>query len=75
MDHAAATRALEEFVVDNDELLELEAQIGRFNVFDALGIVRAEIRHSAFLRWLLDPSESHGLGTMVLAPGAHGHPA
>ena len=49
-------------------MLELEAQIGRFNVFDALGIVRAEIRHSAFLRWLLDPSESHGLGTMFLRP-------
>ena len=63
-----AVRALERFVVDNDELLELEAQIGRFNVFDALGIVRAEIRHSAFLRWLLDPNESHGLGAMFLRP-------
>ena len=41
--------ALEQFVVDNDRLLELEARIGRFNIFDALGIVNAEIRHSNFL--------------------------
>ena len=58
--------SLEQFVVDNDRLLELEARIGRFNIFDALGIVNAEIRHSNFLAWLLDPSESHGLGGLFL---------
>ncbi len=61
-----AVAVLERFVVDNDELRELEAQIGRFNVFDALGVVRAEIRHSTFLRWLLDPNESHGQGALFL---------
>src|SRR5690606_12205461 len=59
-------QALEAFVVDNDALLELEARIGRFNIFDALGIVRTEIRHSNFLAWLLDPAESHGLGGLFL---------
>jgi hypothetical protein len=54
--------ALERFVVENDDLLELEATIGRFNIFDALRIDRAEIRHSNFLAWLLTPSESHGQG-------------
>lgn len=58
--------ALERFVVDNDDLLELEARIGRFNIFDALGVVRAEIRHSNFLAWLLDPNESHGAGHTFL---------
>ena len=58
--------ALEQFVVDNDRLLELEARIGRFNIFDALGIVNAEIRHSNFLAWLLDPGESHGMGGLFL---------
>jgi len=55
-----AVAALEAFVVDNDDLLELEATVGRFNVFDALGIARQEIRHSNFLAFLLDPDESHG---------------
>jgi hypothetical protein len=58
--------AMERFVVDNDALLELEERIGRFNIFDALGIVRTEIRHSNFLAWLLDPNESHGQGSLFL---------
>jgi len=35
---------LERFVVENDDLLDLEAIVGRFNVFDALGVVHEEIR-------------------------------
>ena len=58
--------ALERFVVENEPLLELEERIGRFNIFDALGIVRAEVRHSNFLAWLLDPNESHGHGALFL---------
>lgn len=57
---------LERFVIENDDLQELEARIGRFNVFDALGVARAEIRHSNFLAWLLDPQESHGHGDLFL---------
>lgn len=63
---AQAITALERFVVDNDDLAELEAEIGRFNVFDALRVVRQEIRHSNFLAWLLDPAESHGQGQVFL---------
>lgn len=37
-------QALERFVVENDDLLSLEEQIGRFNIFDALSIARVEIR-------------------------------
>ena len=33
-----ALEALERFVVENDDLLALESLIGRFNIFDALGI-------------------------------------
>lgn len=58
--------ALEAFVVENDDLLDLEARLGKFNIFDALGVARAEIRHSNFLAWLLDPSESHGQGQVFL---------
>lgn len=59
-------QALENFVLDNNDLRELENRVGRFNVFDALGVIRTEIRHSNFLAWLLDPSESHGQGTLFL---------
>lgn len=63
---ADSIAALERFVVENDDLLALEARLGRFNIFDALGITRAEIRHSNFLAFLLDPSESHGQGPVFL---------
>src|SRR5262245_45610416 len=59
-------QALERFVVENDDLLALEEQVGRFNIFDALGVARVEIRHSNYLRWLLTPSESHGQGDLFL---------
>jgi hypothetical protein len=59
-------KALEAFVVDNDDLLALESIIGRFNIFDALSIARAEIRHSNFLAFILDPAESHGQGQVFL---------
>lgn len=57
---------LEQFVSDNDDLIELEDRIGRFNAFDALRIARTEIRHSNFLSWLLTPSESHGQDELFL---------
>lgn len=63
---AEALAAVERFVVDNDDLLDLEARIGRFNIFDALRIDRVEIRHSNFLGWLIDPAESHGQGALFL---------
>ncbi len=56
--------ALERFVVDNDDLLKLETRIGAFNLFDALGSVRTEIRHSNCLAFLLDPAEAHGQGPL-----------
>lgn len=58
--------ALEALVVDNDDLLELESLIGRFNIFDALDVARREVRHSNFLAFLLTPAESHGLGQLFL---------
>jgi hypothetical protein len=38
-----------------------------FNIFDIIGFdARREDEYSALLRWLLDPGETHGLGTDVL---------
>lgn len=57
---------LEAFVVNNVELYELERMVAGFNLFEAIGAVRREERHSDFLAFLLDPSASHGLGSAFL---------
>ena len=57
---------LESFVVDNEDLEQLEALLAEFNIFEALGAVRQELRHSDFLAFLLDPSQNHGLGDSFL---------
>lgn len=59
-------QALEEFIVNNSDLERLEDMVAGFNVFKILGIERSESRHSAFLAWLLDPNENHGLGDYFL---------
>lgn len=61
-----ARLALEKLVIDNAELDRLEARLGRFNLFEAAGLVRHEIRHSSFLAFLLDPNQPHGLGDSFL---------
>ncbi len=62
---SSQTRALEAFAADAD-LLHLESLLKRFNLFEAVGVVRHELRHSDFLAFLLDPGQSHGLGTAFL---------
>lgn len=57
---------LEQFVVNNPDLERLENIINSFNIFEALDIVNYEIRHSAFLAWLMNPQETHGLGDYFL---------
>ena len=54
--------ALRSFIDDNEDLERLETLLDQFNLFESLGLVRHEIRHSSFIRWLLDPSGTHGLG-------------
>ena len=51
---------LEKFICD-ENLKKLEKTFGQFNIFDCLKLTRAEIRHSNFLAWLLNPNETHGL--------------
>ncbi len=55
-------QALEAFLLDNPELDQLEALLDEFNIFEAIGAVRQEVRHSDFLAFLLNPQERHGLG-------------
>jgi hypothetical protein len=46
--------------MDINELEKVEAQTSKFNVFETLGIVNMEIRHSNVLGWLFSPNEQHG---------------
>jgi hypothetical protein len=68
-DHPAILDALNRFVSDLDgdgELERLEDELRDFNLFVALGAVNAELRHSSFLAWLLDPNENHGFGDIIV---------
>ncbi len=49
-------------VADGDFLL-LKERLSRFNPFAVLKVKDFEIRHSNMIAWLLDPAESHGLGS------------
>lgn len=60
------TEALAKFVVENEDLERLEALLAEFNLFEAIGAVRQELRHSDFLAFLLDPSGNHALGDLFL---------
>lgn len=62
----AQMQCIDRFLADNPQLEQLSANLSTFNVFRALKIEHAEIRHSNVLAWLLDPEESHGLSDVVL---------
>jgi hypothetical protein len=47
-------------------LKELRGILDEFNSFEAIGITHQEIRHSAFLAFLLSPKANHGLGDRFL---------
>lgn len=68
--------ALTAFCVNNPELDQLESMLAEFNIFEAAGLTREEIRHSRFLSFLLDPRGAHGLGelfaTRLLQAAVHG---
>jgi hypothetical protein len=59
-------RALQSFIVGNQELAQLEVLASRFNIFEALGVVRDERKYSNFLGFLLNPTADHGLGDRFL---------
>ena len=60
------TELLESFLIENPDLERLELLLDEFNLFEAVGVVRQELRHSDFLGFLLDPRQPHGLGDTFL---------
>ena len=65
-DQAKERKILESFVVNNKDLEALEAKVSRFNIFEAVGMARQEIKHSNFIGFLLDPSEKHQLKDLLI---------
>jgi len=57
---------LQDLVVNNPALEKLENHLNRFNIFEALGAVHQEIRHSEFLAYLMSPRQNHGLGDVFV---------
>jgi len=59
-------KILQDLVINNPELEQLEGLLDRFNIFEALGAIRQEVRHSDFLAFLLNPRQNHGLGDLFI---------
>ena len=57
---------LDQFIKSNADLERLETLLNQFNIFEAVGMVRQEIRHSHFLAFLLSPAASHHLDDIFL---------
>lgn len=49
-----------------EELEELRAPKGEVNYFTATAMLTQEIKHSAFIAWLLNPDKEHNLGSVML---------
>jgi hypothetical protein len=56
---------IQEFLLD-EAFLALDRHLHTFNVFDVLNLKEFEIRHTRFLAHMLDPNETHGMGTNFL---------
>ncbi|MGF7162830.1 hypothetical protein FHS85_004485 [Rhodoligotrophos appendicifer] len=53
-------------LIDDPSFHDLHNRMDKFNLFEAIGGVRAELRHSNFLGFLLSPARPHGLGSQIL---------
>jgi len=57
---------LEDLIFNNADYKNLQAYLGDFNIFDAVGMSSQEIKHSAFLAYLFNPTTPHYLGDTFL---------
>lgn len=53
-------------LIENREFRGVHQKLRRFNLFDALGVVSGELKHSNFLSFILSPTRSHGIGGDLL---------
>lgn len=57
--------------IANPAFDELEAAFDRFCPFEAVGVIRQEIRHGHFLEYVFSPQRPHGFGTDCLQAFFH----
>jgi hypothetical protein len=50
-------------LLDDPDFSQIQSRMARFNLFEAMGAVHSELRHSNFLAYPLSPNRPHGLGT------------
>lgn len=53
-------------LLDDGDFWVVRERMSRFNLFEAMGAVTGELRHSNFLAHLLSPGRPHGLGSAPL---------
>lgn len=53
-------------LVNDRDFRHIDKYLRRFNLFEAMGAVRGELRHSNFLSFVLSPTRSHGIGSDLL---------
>ncbi|AEM74901.1 PD-(D/E)XK nuclease family protein [Caldicellulosiruptor acetigenus] len=58
--------ALTNFLIDIEILDGIYEYISEFNVFEILGVVNTEIKHSNTLALLFNPNENHNLGDLFI---------
>ena len=59
--------SFESLVLDkNNDFSSFESNFSSFNIFEAINYERAEIRHSRFLSFILNPYASHSFGDAFL---------
>ena len=68
LDNFDGTIPLIEKLIENVDFQGLKLRLSESTLFDVLGISFEERIHSKMLGWLLNPSESHGLGDGLLRP-------
>jgi hypothetical protein len=57
---------LERFIIDESMFAEIEQASNVFCPFEAVGMVKQEIRHGYFLKYFFDPHRPHGFGAECL---------
>lgn len=53
-------------ILSDPYFAKLDRELSKFNIFHATDMKNREIKHTKFLGYLLDPNESHQLGTKFL---------
>ena len=54
-------------LLDDKDFQLIDQRLRQFNIFEATGSIRGELRHSNFLAFILSPTRPHGVGSTILS--------